>query len=117
MRQLEVLRRVGSAPRSRLDVIETRPLFLPERGVGHLETVARHRLSAKRTKPALFLPKCPELSGFWRRMALAHSPSGTAQPRRAQAASTVLRRRQAIVIGPTPPGTGVMNPATSAQLS
>ncbi len=116
MRQLEILRCVGSAPRPCPDVIKAWPLFLPERGMSHLKPVARHRLAAKRTKPALFFPKCPELSGFWRRMALAHSPSGTAQPRRAQAASTVLRRRQAIVIGPTPPGTGVMNPATSAQL-
>lgn len=117
MRQLQVLRPVRSAARLRQDMIKAWPLFLPQRGMGQLEAVARHRLAAKRTKPALFVPKCPELSGFWRRMALAHSPSGTAQPRRAQAANTVLRRRQAIVIGPTPPGTGVMKPATSAQLS
>ena len=32
-----------------------------------------------------------------------------------QQAVTVLARRQAIVIGPTPPGTGVIAPATSAQ--
>src|SRR4051794_6493267 len=34
-------------------------------------------------------------------------------PRRRRQAITVLCRRQAIVIGPTPPGTGVMAPATS----
>src|SRR5215471_15461062 len=31
-----------------------------------------------------------------------------------QAARSVLNRRHAIVIGPTPPGTGVMAPATSS---
>ena len=34
-----------------------------------------------------------------------------------RAASSVLRRRQAIVIGPTPPGTGVIAPATAAASS
>src|SRR5215471_8241680 len=38
--------------------------------------------------------------------------AGSASPRRRQAATTVLRNRQAIVIGPAPPGTGVMAPAT-----
>src|ERR1700677_2511448 len=38
-------------------------------------------------------------------------PSSDRLPRRAIAASTVLLSRQAIVIGPTPPGTGVMAPA------
>src|SRR5437016_12219640 len=33
---------------------------------------------------------------------------GSGRPRRRHAASSVLRRRQAIVIGPTPPGTGVI---------
>lgn len=117
MRQLQVLRPVRSAPRLRQDMIKARPLFLPERGMAHLKPVARHRLAAKGAQPALLLPQRPELRRLWRGSALAHSPAGTAQPRRAQAASTVLRRRQAIVIGPTPPGTGVMNPATSAQLS
>ena len=37
--------------------------------------------------------------------------TGSGRPRRRQAASTVLRSRQAIVIGPTPPGTGVIAPA------
>lgn len=98
-------------------MVKAWPPLLPERCVIHLEPVARHRPAAKGAETALPVPKCPEMSRFWRRMALAHSPSGTAQPRRAQAASTVLRNRQAIVIGPTPPGTGVMKPATSAQLS
>ena len=39
--------------------------------------------------------------------------SGTAKPRRRHAATTVLASRQAIVIGPTPPGTGVIALATS----
>ena len=38
--------------------------------------------------------------------------AGSGRPRRRQAVSTVLRSRQAIVIGPTPPGTGVIAPAT-----
>ena len=33
-------------------------------------------------------------------------------PRLIRAACSVLCRRQAIVIGPTPPGTGVIDPAT-----
>ncbi len=33
----------------------------------------------------------------------------------AQAARTVLRSRQAMVMGPTPPGTGVIEPATFSQ--
>src|SRR5882757_2171321 len=39
---------------------------------------------------------------------------GIGIPASAQAARTVLASRQAIVIGPTPPGTGVMAPATCA---
>src|SRR5205814_10512926 len=35
----------------------------------------------------------------------------------ARAASSVLRRSMAMVMGPTPPGTGVMAPATAAALS
>ena len=42
--------------------------------------------------------------------------AGTGRPRRRQAASRVLRKRQAMVIGPTPPGTGVIAPATSRRL-
>ena len=45
----------------------------------------------------------------------AVSPSGSTRPWMRQQAVTVLARRQAIVIGPTPPGTGVIAPATSAQ--
>src|SRR5690242_15287583 len=41
--------------------------------------------------------------------------SGTGTDFCAQAARTVLCNRQAIVIGPTPPGTGVIEPATLAQ--
>src|SRR5262249_13817129 len=40
--------------------------------------------------------------------------SGCGNPTMAHAARIVLSMRQAIVIGPTPPGTGVMAPATSA---
>ncbi len=39
---------------------------------------------------------------------------GFGRPRLALAARTVLTKRQATVIGPTPPGTGVMAPATRA---
>src|SRR3974390_1633101 len=39
--------------------------------------------------------------------------SGAGSPACMQAARSVLKRRHAIVIGPTPPGTGVMAPATS----
>ena len=54
------------------------------------------------------------------------APTSTPQSRRPQpphavtcirAALTVLRSRQAIVIGPTPPGTGVIAPATSLTAS
>ena len=34
-----------------------------------------------------------------------------------QQAVNVLAKRQAIVMGPTPPGTGVIAPATAAQLA
>src|SRR5438128_909950 len=43
-----------------------------------------------------------------------HKPSGSARPARRCAATTVLRSRQAMVMGPTPPGTGVIEPATSS---
>ena len=48
-------------------------------------------------------------------IATARSPHtlGGGRPANAQAARTVLTSRQAIVIGPTPPGTGVMAPATA----
>src|SRR5262245_23189053 len=39
--------------------------------------------------------------------------SGNGNPACMQAARTVLASRQEIVIGPTPPGTGVIAPATS----
>src|SRR5207249_5985974 len=41
-------------------------------------------------------------------------PRNASKPRLNRAALSVERRSNAIVIGPTPPGTGVMNPATSA---
>src|SRR6266568_24307 len=47
----------------------------------------------------------------------AYSTTQSGRPRRRDAASSVLRNRQAIVIGPTPPGTGVMAPATRRALS
>ena len=43
--------------------------------------------------------------------------AGAGKPRARHAALSVLASRQAIVIGPTPPGTGVMWPATRAQSS
>ena len=47
----------------------------------------------------------------------AVSPFGSANPLARQQAVRVLARRQAMVIGPTPPGTGVMAPATAAALA
>ncbi len=41
-------------------------------------------------------------------------PSGSAKPLARQQAVRVLASKQAIVIGPTPPGTGVIAPATAA---
>src|SRR5690606_39745561 len=43
--------------------------------------------------------------------------SGSGRLRARQAAVSVLASRQAIVMGPTPPGTGVMAPATSTASS
>src|SRR5205814_9864927 len=51
----------------------------------------------------------------WSRSALSVAQRGDeTSPRRARAAFTVLASMRAIVIGPTPPGTGVMWPARSA---
>ncbi len=47
----------------------------------------------------------------------AVSPSGSGSSFARAQAVTVLASKHAIVIGPTPPGTGVMLPATLAQLS
>ena len=44
-------------------------------------------------------------------------PTGSGNPFARQQAVSVLARRQAIVIGPTPPGTGVIAPATAAALA
>src|SRR5439155_25349406 len=46
-----------------------------------------------------------------------HNPSGSPNPARRCAATRVLRNKQAIVIGPTPPGTGVIAPATPSASS
>ena len=46
----------------------------------------------------------------------AYEPGAATLERRCCAAVNVLRRSIAIVIGPTPPGTGVISPATSAAL-
>lgn len=117
MRELEVLRLFAAPGRARADVIEGRALLLPERGVGEIEPAFGHRKTAQRAATLLTRPEHAEKFCIRRSEALAHRSCGSGQPRRAQAASTVLRKRQAIVIGPTPPGTGVMKPATSAQLS
>jgi len=45
----------------------------------------------------------------------ASKTSGVSHPRRVQAAITVFLSKQAIVIGPTPPGTGVIEPATALE--
>src|SRR5205085_10268305 len=39
--------------------------------------------------------------------------TGSVRPRRRQAASQELSKRQPLVLGPTPPGTGVIAPATA----
>jgi hypothetical protein len=52
-----------------------------------------------------------------RRYATNQSSAGALMPACAQAARTVLRSRQARVIGPTPPGTGVMAEATCSASS
>lgn len=52
-----------------------------------------------------------------RRFYQAVKPSGSASPFARQQAVTVFASKQAIVMGPTPPGTGVMAPATAEALS
>ena len=47
----------------------------------------------------------------------AVSPCGSSSPCARQVAVSVLAKRHAMVIGPTPPGTGVIAPATSAALA
>ena len=47
----------------------------------------------------------------------AVSPSGSGKPFARQQAVSVFASRQAMVIGPTPPGTGVIAPATAAALA
>src|SRR4051812_8557351 len=46
-----------------------------------------------------------------------HKPSGSLRPARRCAATNVLRISMAMVIGPTPPGTGVIAAATSTASS
>jgi hypothetical protein len=59
----------------------------------------------------------PVCAGTGRGPSQAVRPFGSARPLARQAAVRVLARRHAMVIGPTPPGTGVMAPATRAALS
>ena len=57
----------------------------------------------------------PPTGGARATLAMPESTPGYASsPRRYRAQRTAFSSRQAIVIGPTPPGTGVMKPATSA---
>lgn len=72
------------------------------------ETVRRHGLPAKGAQALLRLPQGLEKFRTGGCEGLTQRPAGTGSPRRSQAAITVLRSRQAIVIGPTPPGTGVI---------
>ena len=58
-----------------------------------------------------FTPSAPQAFPY------AVSPSGSGNPLARQAAVSVLAKRHAMVIGPTPPGTGVIAPATSAALA
>ena len=55
-----------------------------------------------------------ENAGGRREKQLLHVFAGSGTPRRSLAACTVLAMSMAMVSGPTPPGTGVMAPATSA---
>ena len=71
------------------------------------ERLGQH-LEAKGYKPgANFCGSVPSLGYEFE----PHSAGG-GRSERAQAALTVLASRQAMVIGPTPPGTGVIAPAT-----
>lgn len=60
---------------------------------------------------------CPALDGRGGQQVQAVSPAGSDRPFARQQAVSVFASRQAIVMGPTPPGTGVIAPATEAQLS
>ncbi len=99
--ELEVLRRITTTLRPWPDVIEGRALLLPDRRMWNIEPSARHRLAAEGAAAFLLGPQVVE-------DAQAPSSFGTVHPRRAHAARTVLRSRQATVISPTPPGTGVI---------
>ena len=62
-------------------------------------------------------PRCGRSSGARSSIASVSAQLRAGSPFWISAASTVFFRRQAIVIGPTPPGTGVMAPATLAHPS
>lgn len=98
-------------------MINRGPPFFPKRRMRHIKPCGRHRDTAESANP--LLPGPQRFVGFrgMGREWLAHNALGRVHPRRAQAARTVLRSKQAIVIGPTPPGTGVICPVTLAQES
>ena len=67
---------------------------------------------ANGTRPAIVPDAaCDKIRARRRSFGAVRQIAGSARPRRRQAAVNVLRNRQAMVIGPTPPGTGVMAPA------
>jgi hypothetical protein len=75
---------------------------------------ARHRAPAREGRIVMWRLDVGEVAAIAERIQpRSHPMSGTARMAWAQAACTVLRSSEAMVIGPTPPGTGVMAPATS----
>ena len=116
MGELQIIGCVFAAFGFRPNMIQRRAVFAPDLSVRRFKAIAKHRRTTERAQTLLIAPKTLKLIRIRRAKRLAHSPSGTAHPRRAQAASTVFRSRHAMVIGPTPPGTGVIDPATAAQL-
>lgn len=97
-------------------MIEGGALFRPDTRMRRVKSIGQHGFLAKGTTAILLTPQRFKQVAVWNGVALAQSMSGNCHPRRAHAAITVFRNKQAIVIGPTPPGTGVIEPATDAQL-
>ena len=93
------------------NMIERRPLLGPNTRMRGIKSVAHHKLATQRALSSLTVPKRFKTLRTWSLIRLTHSASGASQPRRAHAARTVFRSKHAMVMGPTPPGTGVIDPA------
>src|SRR5688572_16418869 len=87
------------------------------------ESAARKRANVVPAKAETHTPRrwlwVPAFAGttafsIYASSAQADHTLGSGKPADAQAARSVLRITQAMVIGPTPPGTGVTAPATSS---